>query len=67
MNGLDPERPESWDERIVVVPDVVGVAPPGGFQVAQQSAQLLELDVVDPGVGGEPDQPEEFSVGKHDR
>jgi hypothetical protein len=57
VNRLDPERSEPRDERIVVVADVVGVAPPTGFQLVQEPAQLAGLDGADPGVGSEPDQP----------
>ena len=57
VNRLDPERSEPRDERIVVVADVVGVAPPTGFQLVQEPAQLAGLDSADPGVGSEPDQP----------
>jgi hypothetical protein len=38
MDRLDPKRPEPCDQWLVVITDVVGVAPPGGFQVAQQAA-----------------------------
>ncbi|HEU4898194.1 MAG TPA: hypothetical protein VFX88_11620 [Actinomycetota bacterium] len=38
MDRLDPKRPEPCDQWLVVITDVMGVAPPGGFQVAQQAA-----------------------------
>jgi hypothetical protein len=57
VDRLDPERSEPRDERIVVVAEVGGVAPPAGFQLAQEPAQLAGLDNADPGVDSEPDQP----------
>jgi hypothetical protein len=67
VDRLDPQRSEPRDERIVVVADVVGVAPPAGFQLFQEPAQLAGLDGTDPGVGSEPDQPEGLGVGNGDR
>lgn len=67
VGRLDPKCSEAGDEGIAKVTHVRGPPSTAGFQVGQQPAQLVGLDGADPGVGGEPDDPQGIGVGKRDR
>jgi hypothetical protein len=67
VDRLDPKRSEPPDERVAVVAQIVGAAPPAGFQIAQQPAKLGPADRADLRAGSKPDQPQGTRARKRDR